>query len=60
MFTASGEERKGGHFDRFVYNFQYFSWRKKIYLDEGSILNKGQGKKFSDMGPPYLCNNSNF
>ena len=37
-----------------------FSWRKKIYLDEGSIFNKGQGKKISDMGPPYLCNNSNF
>ena len=24
MFTASGEEL-GGHFDRFVYNFQYFN-----------------------------------
>ena len=26
MFTAYGEERKGGHFDRFVYNFQYLNY----------------------------------
>ena len=40
-------ERKGGHFG-------------SINLDEGSIFNKGQGTKLSNMGPPYLCNNSNF
>ena len=45
-------ERKGGHFDRFVYNFQYFNYflledKINIYLDKGSIFNKGQGKKLS-------------
>ena len=45
-------ERKGGHFDRFVYNLRYLNYflledKLKIYLDKGSIFNKGQGKKLS-------------
>ena len=31
-----------------------------INLDKGSIFIKGHSKKLLDMGPPYLCNNSNF
>ena len=45
---------------RILQYFNYFPLLIIINLDEGSIFNKGQGKKLSDMGPPYLCNNSNI
>ena len=66
MFTVSGM-LIGGHFDRFLFTIWIFchistvlSWRIIIHLDKGSISMKGQGKKLSDMGPPYFCNNSKF
>ena len=66
MFTASGI-LIGGHFDRSVFTTCKIADISTIFpgliiinLDKGSIFNKGQGEKLSDMGPPYLCNNSNF
>ena len=59
MFTASASEWQPLHSTglcllRNLQYLKYFWWMIFIYLDKGSIFNKGQGKKLSDMGPPYF------